>query len=96
MTKPTLAACTFALLLISPFAALPAHSEGLETIINACEANHNCSHQQIVADQPMEFKVMQNGSGRRILCDQSGACTMLLPRGKKYAIPDMIALINNL
>ena len=96
MTSRTIITCALASSLFSILAVPQARSASLEALITTCEANQNCAHEQASASGSMLFKIKRDGSSRGILCQRSGECVMLLPRGQKYSMPDLIALIRSL
>jgi hypothetical protein len=79
--------------LLGIFANLQAQSAELETAVSACETNPNCSHEVPNAAGSILFKIKQSENNTSVLCQKTGECMMVLPRGKKYVVSDVVALI---
>ena len=82
---------TFSLLGIP--ASLQAQSAELETVVSTCEANSNCSHEAPNVAGSILFKIKRGNKNISVLCQKTGECMMVLPRGKKYVVSDAVALI---
>ena len=91
MPVKTICAAASALLAVSAIASADVPSEKISALVTLCEVNPRCSHEPMNSAGGVLFNIHQEKQVKHIVCQKDGSCMMILPRGKRFAVSDVVA-----
>jgi hypothetical protein len=91
MTLKIISATMPVFLVISAIASADVPNEKISALVTLCEVNPNCSHEPANAAGGVLFNIHNENQVKHITCQNDGSCMMIMPRGKRFLISDVIA-----
>ena len=91
MTVKIISAAMPVFLVISAIASADVPNEKISALVTLCEVNPNCSHEPVNAAGGVLFSIRKENQVKHITCQNDGSCMMIMPRGKRFVVSDVIA-----
>ena len=91
MTVKIISAAMPVFLAISTIATADVPNERISALVTLCEVNPNCSHKPANDAGGVLFNIHKENEAKHITCKNDGSCMMIMPRGKRFMVSDIIA-----
>jgi hypothetical protein len=79
-----------ALFALSPVVLADVPNEKITALMTLCEANPSCSHEAVNKDGGVLLNINEENQVKHIACQNDGLCMMVMPRGVRFTVSDVI------
>lgn len=91
MTIKAIGTAMSAIIILSGVASAEAPNEKVSALMTLCAVNPNCSHGVPDAAGGVLFNIRERTLVKHVRCQSDGSCMMVMPRGKRFVVTDIVA-----